>query len=301
MALVLSLTLLGCGSDPANPALDLTDANNYYFYLEIENTAQPIKTRTDLTVDWSTLTTDLLGRSMDPASQVTSLQVLKLIPSQSEVLTGIEEDSLKQEDLWLAADYDNEGGTSCQLTDFAFLGTPLDPADEQYGVLEDQYTYMVAAFDGEEQGSRMLSFLAPDDDAPVSDIVLAPDTSSVYYEIDLAAGDALKAGPESPEINWSQLTQDGAGREFALNRIDNVLIGRYDSLTIEELEADFLRIEDAADAKWEVPVPGKIDLEMADLEGWNGWTSGSIWLIALRCTECLSPVPLFVSLVEVTE
>ena len=92
--------------------IELTDTQNYWFLSTISADAQPIAPGEDATVDWSALTTDLLGEALDPAVDVDEVRLIQFAAlTQPEVLDGINTDSLSQSDLSGFASTFPEDGT----------------------------------------------------------------------------------------------------------------------------------------------------------------------------------------------
>ena len=74
------------------------------------------------------------------------------------------------------------------------------------------------------------------------------------------------------------------------------MIGRYDTLSLAELEADFLKVDVLADELWTADIEGRSSLELSEAvneagEAFSGFDANSTWLVALRCFTCNNPAP----------
>jgi hypothetical protein len=76
------------------------------------------------------------------------------------------------------------------------------------------------------------------------------------------------------------------------------MVGRYTDLSIEDLQNQFLDIELIADDLWTIELTGGSTANLADLSGDTPFTDFSAegtWVVALRCSLCSNPAPLFLS------
>ncbi len=281
----------------------LTDAMNYYFTSTI--TADPIvvKAGVDQPIDWSALTTDLLGREMVPEQDVDDVVLSLLLLPKDEVLAALEDDSLEQKDLAIFAETFPSNTSSIMLSDLMLLGTtPFTPDDPKDGFLEkpDDQTYLLSLLDSKVSGARMLAVLSPQDEATDEGIYLQPDSAGLTYEIDLLHGEPYR--PESLVIEWSGLTKTGWGSDLVINALDQLMVARYDE-TIEELEANFLQIESLHEEIWSASISDERSFDLTTLVSdqgnpFTGFDTNSTWLLAFRCTECYNPAPPFLTVVD---
>ena len=95
-------------------------------------------------------------------------------------------------------------------------------------------------------------------------------------------------------LDWSGLSQTGAGNPLVLNRIDRLVMAGF-SQSIEGVSEDFLRSRSLATQIYEHNVAGKIALPLDDITDFEGFDTELNWLIALECSLCLNPAPLFVT------
>ena len=80
------------------------------------------------------------------------------------------------------------------------------------------------------------------------------------------------------------------------------MLARY-SISVGDLENDFLRIEELADQLFTASVEGMGEFDLTTLTDQNGSSfdgldESSTWILALRCGGCISPAPIFLAVIE---
>lgn len=304
---ILSLVLVGCkGGGEEDPVLE--DAQNYDFTSTISAVSTTITSGADTTVDWSGLTTDILGNTMDPTTDVNEIRIVNFPDlTQAEVLEGINSGTISQSDIDVFFAFSPAGGeTSAPLSEFDVLGTLLVPGSD---ITADKGTFLVSAVtvgEGPDGGPveeyRMFEFFAPTDGAPAATIALAGDSATLDYTVDIESGAALSISEGRVDVDWSRLTLDGAGQPIDLPDIDVIMLARYDE-TPAEIEANFLQIETMAEETYLHDVSGSNawplqDLETADGTKFETFDGEGTWILALLCSTCINPAPLFLAPVQ---
>lgn len=294
-----ALLLVACKSDAT--LVLLSDANNYAFESSIAATSQVVAAGEDTNVDWSGLTTDLLGEPMDPVAEVSEVRIVRFGSlTQEEILADISNDALKQSDVTGFVSYAPlSGETTAPLTSFSLFGTYVDPpADLQPGM----GTFLVSAVSGVET-YRMFTFIEPTTDAPIVPITLSEDSAVLSYTVDLDSGEPVARGKaDAITVDWSELTVNGSGNSFDLSDIDTLLVGRY-TTSLADLESDFLHLDLLADEIYEINVGGLASYDLSELtaedgSAFGGFQGDGIWLIALRCSTCINPSPPFLGIFD---
>ncbi len=295
---------LGCnGKGGTHPLEAFEDAQNYSFSSTISATPSTIGPG-NATMDWSGLTTDLLGRDIDPATQVVDIQIVRYeSKTVEELLEAINSDSLAQS--WVSGyvSYVNDSGaTSAEIDEFDFLGTPISADEEIFA--GPSYLYNVA--DPEVVGYRGLGFFVVDDASTEHTVAITPDSADLSYTVDISSAERIPVGEaDSHYADWTLLTTDSSGAEIRLADLDQLMLGHY-TQDISELEADFLDIESLADEMYLQDISGLPGFELYDLVSedgspFGGFTPDGTWLIALRCTTCINPAPPFLGVFEYQE
>lgn len=282
----------------------LADEGNYGYTSAVDIGTTEVTAGQDFAIDWSALTTDLLGHTLDPAADIDQVMLVALTDlTSAEVEVAIVEESLDQPDILVAVLLTPEAGqTSAMSSDLAILGNAFDPAE--YLLENPDITWLLVAYtDGE---ARMTHFVSPVA-AGADQVALSPSSADLSFDADLHSLTAasVPAG-EAVTIDWAGLTTHAGGRELDVADLDRLLIARYDDLGLDELEAQFVDVELLADATWTADAYGVTTLALSAAQddagaAFNGFSAGSTWLLALECTECTSPAPPFLTVLEVTE
>ncbi len=294
-----ALLLSGCGT--YNLVLD--DANNYFFTTSLTSeTIAVADCPDDLTMDWSGLTTDLLGHEMDPTTDIDTMRVVRFYDKeQQEILDAISANELSQSDISGNVDYTPTAGeTSALLSEFDFNGTPIDPATEVCSELGA--TFLFTALTGLYE-YRMLLFFEPTDGESNTEVAMDGDSALLAFDADLSAGGVIEV-PANREIliDWIGLTTDGQGNPFSVSNIDHLMLARYE-LSVEEMEAQFLDLEIIPDEMYTANIGGIGEFELSQAldesgNAFSGFEGEGLWLLGLFCTTCANPAPLYLAVIE---
>jgi len=311
--------LVGCdgGSDPppfdggSDPPFDghivLTDENNYTYVSRVDIASVEVTAGQDADVDWTGLTTDIQGHPIDGAEDVDEVYLTRFGDGLTE--EGIEEliagGMLLQEHIQATFLFENaESVTANRLTDFAFFGSEFIPADY---LLDDDGVWTIALTSEGIPSPRVSTFVAPRDDSANDRIEIGDASGSLEFTADLASSTAIGFREvDSYEIDWSGLTVNGLGNEIDFSRIEEMLIGRFEGMTVEELQTRVLDLELIAAEKYTLDVRGDRSADPASAadEGgapFPGFGSGTLWLVVLRCSgpTCTNPAPAFLGVLNV--
>lgn len=288
--------------DPdASGAVPLTDANNYTYVGTLDAPSFEVAPEIDVTLEWSALTTNLRCQPLDPVGDIDNTALLYFpYLTEAEVEHGLSTDTLDQADLGVYLSYEPGDETSVSLSQVSFFGT--DPEIEgQFTAESGTWLFLLTTGTTVAAGTQMLAFLEPTagetttlasltDGCPVLDF--SADLTSLTQVPVLAAGPWL--------LDWSALTRDGQGGVFEPTRADALMVARFDE-PVADLEVDFLALEQLAEETWTYTLSGGTSVDLAALAGpsapFPGFTTGGTWALALRCTGCPNPAPLFLTFV----
>lgn len=305
------LAMLGCtggDTDTGEPgerpdesgALPLEDRHNYTYEGSLSVPSRAAPAQTDFGLDWSGLTIDLQCHGLDPVTDINNIMLITFpYLSQDEIEVHMSEDSLLQSDIGGFVNFETEGATTASLSDFKFLGNEAQIVERFEA---DAGTWMLMFATGTELGvgGRWLEFLAPTDGASETQ-GFAGNCDVLDFEADLVGADVLPVLPEGPWlVDWTALSRNGRGAELDDDGIDGLMVARYDDLSVNDLQDQFLDIELLADAVWTAPIEGgrTADLSAATTADGAPLTAidpDSTWLFALRCSRCANPAPLFLT------
>jgi len=283
--------------------LVLDDSNNYSFSGALNIPSVSVQSQTDLTVDWSAMAYDYQCHDVDPADDIDNVAVLVFQDlSEEEVEDGLVNDSLSQLDLSAYISLEMDGVTSTQLSLLTFFGT--DPEILEH-FTEGSGTWLWMFTTGTEvtQGARMFHFMEPLDAETNNTVTVESGCGVLDAQVDLQTLTSAQIATEGPwTVDWSNLTLDGRGSELTLSSIDGVMLGHYTGQTIEEMEGQVLDLEYIADTLWTADVKSGTSIALTELESETGKFSAlsadGIWILALTCSSCSNPAPLFLTLLE---
>jgi hypothetical protein len=287
--------LLAC--HPAVTVL-LEDRNNYDFTSDLSVDVTVVPPQTDSLVDWSELTQDFLGQPLDPATDITSVLVIRFANlTEDEVVKGINEENISSENVFPFS-YDS-GGTSAHMTQFDLSGTFIDPGEV---LVEDGGAYLVSA--KSDFRFRMVEMFRPVSGADDVPVVLRNDSAHIDFDVTLDAGEAveLPAHDTNITLDWADLTMNGSDLPIDLPNIDRLVLARFDEDTAA-LEGDFLHFDALADERFEIDTSGFASAKLsrataADGTVFDGFDDRT-WFMALLCSTCVNPAPAFLARVTV--
>lgn len=286
---------------PAPTELVLTDTNNYAYTGTLDVPTLPTAEAVDLHFDWSALTSDMLCHPLDPVADIDNLSMLYFPNlSEPEIEAGMQANALVQVDLGAYVSRPVGDETDAHLSEFTFFGTDVD-AEQQYRDTTGSYLLLLTSGTTIGVGTRTLTFLDPDPAATEVEVPITNHCDIVDFDADLVSATPVRARTEGPwHLDWSALTRDGQGNPIDLGTVDSVMLGRYAGTTAEALQADFLDFELLATETWSLSVPSGSTADLAGLTTPDGTpfvdlSAEGLWYLALRCSLCPNPAPLFLT------
>lgn len=300
---VSGLSLGGCSQAECDEIL-LTDAQNYAYSGSVDLPSVTTASGVSVEVCWDELTSDIQCHDMSP-EDVDNVSLIRFTHlTQEEVESGINDDDLRQSDISGYVDVQPEEGATCvELGDMSFFGTEIDITEEY---VEGAGTYLLNFTEGTEPGvgAYTLTFLEPSSDSDVEHVDVGDGCGVLEFDASLGELESIPICADGPWVlDWSGLTRDGTGNENDYADVDRVTLGYYADYTPEELEARFLDLELITTRAWELTLESgsTADLsEAVDTDGqpFTGFDASGTWVLALRCSTCYNPAPLFLTLLE---
>jgi hypothetical protein len=290
------------GGQCASGTLKLDGANNYSFASDIKLVPTKVKAKeSNLTFDWSQVTTDFLGRTTSPTKDIDSvlLVILNLTVEQFEQHLNADDGMLKNFNQGALQLLTNNSMTSGNLQDF---GVPTQPqntyktsSDVKQGVddaLDPAITdptktllaLMPSAGTDPGSGSKMIQVFTVDPASTTTSLTLGANarlaagtnghtggtsgpSMSVSYDADIHSLTPIKlaAGDANVMIDWSALTQNGLGRAWLPRSITKLTVGHY-TQSLTELENDFFDLETIPSAMYTAYVPSDQPISLSSLK-----------------------------------
>ena len=286
----------------------MQDSNNYGFTADFQISTVEIAPGADFTVDWSSLSVDIRGRNVDPAS-VEQLLLVEFELSQAEILERIDNNSFDQADatyqyLW----ENNEDATSMVANAFNAVGTPIDLSQLDADPADTWLLSLANDSDGRFD-FLMNVFVIPTKGSTNTAIELGDSTSVLDFDVDLQSNEAMCVPADDPAIilDWTQVTTDAYKRPLDLAYVNNLVIGHVPDDNLENVEELFLRLYDEADQLYDLNVNGLdfafLDEATSRSDGspFPGFSKDGTWVVAVECTrtECTNPAPILLAVMDV--
>ena len=293
--LLSALTVMGIWGCGGSDTIFVQDADNFVYSAHIDIEEQSVQSGEVITIDWSGLSTNLYGDSLDPLADVDAAKLLAFPQlSPTEVADGLANDDLVQSDLGLYVTCVSEDA-SCRTDEFAIMGSKIDVPtyfDQGSG------TWLVVLTHADVEGAVSLLALLPEDASEQTGASFDDNLSSMAITVDLSENPVVEVGSSDAVIDWSECTRDGLGAALRLGSLDRVQIARFDR-DLEDLSADFVHLESLATEIWEADIEGRTEIGLAEFWGEEApVASDDLWLMAWRCSACDIPVPRILAVLE---
>ena len=330
LATSLPLLALACGSSLTSPQSVMcfsanvvaSPANDYAFSSTITLPPVTVKAMTNLTFDWSAVTKDFLGHSLNPVSDLNTIAAMLFQLPIAELQSKLNDDTLSQSDLytsvpvsWPPPGSTTGGATSAKLYDFQLNGTPV--TQQQYEMYFDptmfppsMYSYMAAAATGTElgKGFRMLQSFKLDPASTATTVVLTNDSTKLTYQANLHSLTitGVPGGTAALTLDWGQMVTDmknnALGGLFKPGYITSAIVGHYTE-TPAQLESKFLDLDRIATAYYKADIAAGTTLDFTTLKDGNGNAftgvdSTGTWLVGLICGNCRNPAPWYMTILK---
>lgn len=281
----------------------LLDANNYSFTGVFDAPTVRTAELVDLDISWADVTDDLQCHPLDPVADIDNLAFM-LFPhlTELEVEAGLSTGLLGQADVQVYLSFAPGDATSAHLKDLTFFGTDAD-VETFYAEGNGTVLLLLATGQSVGVGGRDLLFLEPHTGDTNTDVSFSNGCGLLDVTTDLTSLTPLRVASAGPwTVDWSGLTLDGQGIAINPNNIDQLMVAHYETLTPADLEATLFDLELLADDVWVMEHNGGTTAALDGLSNadgpFPGFTEGGTWLVALRCSLCPNPAPVFLGVLQ---
>jgi hypothetical protein len=306
---VVAVSLVACGSSSPSgtKGTAMTDANNYMATQhELNIPMINAKAGTDLTLDWSGLTKDLLCHPIMPIKSVTFAEV----PLRNKTLAQLEDELAvgtfnSTTEVTTYFILDNPTGTTTMLSALTHGNTHLDPTTDFVDMANTVYLVAFADSTQLNHGTESMAILTPTSDGTTT--VTAPDACALMsLTFTAKLGTPLSVPNTAPyTIDWSKLTVDGFGNPIDFSSVTKIEIGYYDGKSVMDLETGFKDVElDATTLYAATDVNGAMNYDLANTKTMGGQafagfspTNGP-WAMALLNTNSSVPAPVAFTILQ---
>ncbi len=301
--LTAALALAAC----KDPIIYLEDANNFSYVGTVDVPSVATADASDLEICWDQLLQDIQCHDLDAAQDIDWLSLVRFGHlSQEEVEQKLNDDNLLQSDQSGYVEYENEDASTCvSLSDFSFMGTPVDVPAEYNSELG---TFMVLLSTGDVigVGTRMLLFLEPTPKSKNTAVEMPDGCGVLDFSADLQSLEPVVVPREEPwSLDWWNLTTNGLGNAMEHENIDGLMLGFYEGMSAQDLQEQFLDLQLITDQIWTMDIDGGATAELSEADNngsaFTGFEGNGTWVLAMTCSRCANPAPLFLTLLEPEE
>lgn len=289
------------------------EKNDYAFSSTITLSPVTVAPMSNLTFDWSALTKDFLGRTLDPATDLGLAIVMFWDLPLATFETELNADALFTADLIVSPPLNLPlaGATSGHLYDFLINGTAV--SSDMINLYFDAMlytpanaTFLVGVQTGTDIGRqlRMLQAFDLDASSSVTHVALTNDSTKLDYTANLHSLTitGVPGGTPALTLDWSMMQTNALGRAFTDGSVTSAIVGHY-AQTPAELEKDFLDLDSLALATYRADIAAGSVLDFTTLKDVNGASFPGIddtgtWLVGLTCGNCRNPAPWYMTILK---
>lgn len=326
-ALLFPLTTVGCSSSGGgssqqsvtctNGTIVANEANNYSFTSSLMLHPVKVKPMSDLTFDWSGVTKDFLGHTVDPVKDLNLIFLLSYNEPAAMFEQDLNLDTFSTSHIFIPGPPPSyqpmNGETSKSLfNNFQTGDGPANPTTAAMYLDASMYTpanstYAIVAQSGTDVGTgqiHMLQSFELDSSSTNTTVKLTNGSTTLSYDANLHSlhPTGVPANTAALSLDWSMMTTNALGTPFIATNIAHAIVGHY-TQTPAQLEKQFLDINMIAEDLYQADIPFGTTLDftmLTDAKGnaFTGIDSTGTWLVALVCTTCRNPAPWYLTILE---
>ncbi len=301
-----------------------SSASNFSFWSEVTfPNVTKVAPKTELSFDWSAVTTDFLTKPFNPASDVVLVTLALWEITPEEFAAGIDDDTLGSPAV--AAFLQTQGQVT--QTGLFSLTPPAGaiPQDQMLSFFDidiyppgsNFYTLMVGSDLTPGVGTRMIGAFELSADTANTAVTLSNESMALDYEVDFSASQPtlVPAGNASITVDWSGMETlsttetdptklNAAGRPFLKRSIKQVKVASYSKTEAEIKQKEtLLMLDELADATYLGDVTSGSTFNLSELKDASGnpfvGIDGShTWLLALINTDSRNPAPWYLTFLK---
>lgn len=278
--------------------LTLDDANGLTLTESVQLGVMNVAAGTNLTFDWSKITTDIMGRQT-PMLDRAYVQLTELhMDSVDDVEAALLDGPMTAEDVGFAYAFNANGQLTTQLDSMYSLLNMVDPETAmtpESGLwllsVQDNFstTYALTVLDLSHGG--------------VSTVDMSAAPSSVTATGSFTGRAPAVSATVPTAIDWGHLTHTAAGTPWLDWQVDTVVVAQYHGEPVESVAnriatGDLFPID-----SWTAPTYGASSLlDLSLLQGatpFPGFSASEIWTVTLYCSTCLVAEPMYSAVIQV--
>jgi len=294
----------GTGSDDTGAVtvdkdvLTLEDANGLALTESLQLGVMNVAAGTNLTFDWSKITTDIMGRQT-PMLDRAYVQLTELhMDSVSDIEAALLDGPMTAEDVGFAYAFNANGQLTTQLDSLYSLLNMVDP---KTAMTPDSGLWLLSVEDNFAT-TYALTVLDPSDGG-VSTVDMSAARSTVTASGSFTGRAPAVSAAVPTAIDWGHLTHTAAGADWLDWQVDTVVVAQYHGEPVESVAnriatGDLFPID-----SWTAPTYGASSLlDVSLLQGavpFPGFSASEIWTVTLYCSTCLVAQPMYSAVIQV--
>jgi hypothetical protein len=325
---LVPLLTVSCGSKSSgSPSVTCTNGtmiaaeeNNYNFNSQIMLHPVKVKPQSDLMFDWSGVTKDFLGHSVNAAVDLDTIFVILVDLPVATFENQLDNDTFSTGSVQITPppQFTPMGRTSGSLyEDFTAGGENINatkamPYFDPVMWTPQNSTFAVAAETGPNLGTniRMLQSFELDSSSSNTNVTLTNSSTTLTYHADLQSlhPTGVPAGTANLTLDWSQIDKNALGNSFGnmpgypTTSITSAIVGHY-TQSLSQLESQFLDLQTIAQDLYTAQIDFGNTLDFTKLtdssgKSFSGITSDGTWLVALQCGACQNPAPWYLTVLK---
>lgn len=297
----------------------ITDPTNYSLSDSFTLQYDVLQDDYDLVFDWSQLTVDFFGQSVNPATDINTVSISLWNLQPADIEQALKKDNLNDmlpKMAGIITTYPDGTYTHMDLLNFNELNNPLTPdqiwsrfdtATPDYQYPQDMYTFLAMAQSGTDIGKKphAVALFNIDPSSTKQQLNLTNDSTKLTYSVDLEHAQPMLVPSGLPQliIDWSLIKKNCLGNDFDGSQITSAAVAHYANKTLPQLQTDFLNLENIADGWWSGDVTMGRSIDLSTLTDTNGNTfpgidDNGVWMAALFCGNCNNPAPWSITILQ---
>ena len=283
----------------------LYDENNYQTTIQLMVPTVETASGVDIDICWTDVVSDLDCDPVDPQNEIDAVAMMRFRGlSEGEIAATLASGDIDSSNLDGFLQWDSDHQSTCtKLSSLTVFGSPVDVTQEYQESDDNVFAFSFGRGLTPGVGAVTMVFGRPNGGS-MNRRIDAPDGCGIRDSSSVLPEPVL-VPPDGPwVVDWSNLTRDGQGKDFAYSSIDGLTLWFVAGATSSEVEDHLTDLDDIATESFRLELGGG---RSADLSGAQNVASGEsfrgfgspdagIWILTLTCSDCQSPAALFLGI-----
>jgi hypothetical protein len=285
----------------------LYDENNYRTTSQLTIPTVETASGVDIDICWTDVVSDLDCDPVDPQNEIDAVAMMRFRGlSDAEIEATLAAGGLDQDSVDGYLQWDTDHQSTCtKLSSLTVFGSPVDVTEEY---LESDAVYAFLFNRTTTPGADMVTmvFARPLASSTNTRLDAPPGCGIRDSSVDLSAIEPVMLPLDPPWLlDWSMLTRDGQGNPISFSSIDGLTLSFFAGVTLAEIQDQIGDFDSLATESFRLDLGGEPSARLTDTrnalgESFPGFASTGvgIWILTLTCSNCQSPAPLVLTILE---